>query len=97
MKRSPFAMLLVAACFFGCAKENPGLWGKDKVEAQVKKSLELDEVSLEPRTEGGFSGSGKREKETIQVTVKQDAASSRMEWDAKGDRGFVEQGYYELK
>lgn len=83
--------------FVGCA-ENPGTWPRDKVSSQVKESLELETIELEARDDGGgFRGQGMRDGETIRFTVEQDAASRRIEWDAKGDRGFEETGYYELR
>lgn len=89
-----FSGLLV---FAGCG-ENPGTWGAEKVSTKIAASLELADVSVTPRPEGGFVGSGKRaDGETITFTILQDAEAHRMSWDAKGDRGFVEEGFYELK
>lgn len=89
-------MLVVVCGLVGC-KENPGTWPQDKVSAKISESLELVEVTLTPAT-GGFEGSGKREDgETVTFTITQDPAASKMSWDAKGDRGFIEDGFYELK
>jgi hypothetical protein len=57
----------------------------------------LSGLNLQPRAEGGFTGTGKREEETITVIVTQNPAESRIDWDAKGDRGFVETGFFELR
>lgn len=92
-----FVALLSAVLFVGCSKENPGTWAQDKVADRVSTSLELTGLVLQPRAEGGFSGTGKRVEETITVVVTQKPEESRIEWDAKGDRGFVETGYYELR
>lgn len=93
------AVLLVLSFFLfsGCA-DNPGKWGADKVSAKVSESLELSDVTITASDGGGFTGSGTRsDGETVTFTITQDAEAHRMSWDAKGDRGFVEDGYYELK
>ena len=82
----------------GCSQDNPGTWPRDRVSAKVMESLQMTEVTLSPDPAGGFSGTGKRaDGETLTLTVTQDAATHRISWDAKGDRGFVEDGYFELK
>lgn len=84
-------------CLNGC-RENPGKWPQDKVQSKIMESLELVEATLTPNPAGGFQGSGKRDDgETVSFTITQDPAASRMQWDAKGDRGFIEDGFYELK
>ena len=81
----------------GCG-QNPGTWGAEKVTAKIAASLELSGVAVTPRPEGGFVGSGMRaDGEKIEFTISQDAEAHRMSWDAKGNRGFVEEGFYELK
>jgi hypothetical protein len=81
----------------GC-QDNPGTWQEPKVKVKVMENLELTEATLTPLLEGGFEGSGKRaDGETVTFTITQDADAHRMSWDAKGDRGFVEDGFYELK
>ncbi len=83
--------------FGGCA-DNPGTWPQPKLEAKVKESLELTQIALTAQSEGGYTGTGTRaDGETLNVTVAQDADAHRISWEAKGDRGFVEDGYYELK
>ncbi len=88
---------LTISLLAGCA-ENPGSWGADKVQQQIGKSLELTDVTLNPREEGGFEGSGKRgDGETVSFTITQDPDAHRMSWSAEGDRGLFEDGFYELK
>jgi hypothetical protein len=85
----------ICICQIGCA-DNPGTWPLPKVEAKLTESLQLSDVNMEAAPDGGFTGTGKSaEGETISFSVKQDAAARRISWDAKGDRGFVEEGYYE--
>ncbi|MCA9127363.1 MAG: hypothetical protein KDB22_09760 [Planctomycetales bacterium] len=94
-----YACAAVLGCLLlvvGCA-ENPGKWPKDKVQAKIEEKLELTELTLNPREGGGFEGTGKLGGETVTITITQDPASGRMSWDAKGDRGLVETGFYELK
>tara|TARA_R110002095_G_scaffold213050_1_gene203099 strand:+ start:382 stop:684 length:303 start_codon:yes stop_codon:yes gene_type:complete len=94
--------LLRVACLssvlglMGCA-ENPGTWGDEKVSAKVKESLNLTDVTLTAQTGGGFTGKGMLGEESITFTIQQDPAAHRMSWEAVGDRGFVEEGYYEVK
>lgn len=100
MKSQPgFVLVLLFAFLFfvGCNGENPGTWPQDKVSEKISKSLELSGLTLQPRAEGGFTGTGKRDEETITVIVTQNPAESRIDWDAKGDRGFVETGFFELR
>jgi hypothetical protein len=90
--------LALAILLAGCAADNPGTWSQDKLEAKVMESLELTEIALVPKPEGGYDGTGKRaDGETLTFTLTQDATAHRFSWNAKGDRGFVEEGYYELK
>lgn len=94
-KWSLLTVFALVVCI-GCA-DNPGSWGEDKVKAQIIKSLEMDDLSLTANEEGGFTGTGKRGEETLTVKISQDPEASRLSWDAQGDRGFVEEGYYELE
>lgn len=80
----------------GC-RENAGTWGEDKVKAKIVEKLELTGAQLTP-SDNGFTGEGPRtDGETVTFTITQDPESGRMSWDAKGDRGFFEDGFYELK
>lgn len=91
--------LLVASTsvLVGCKKDNPGLWPVEKIEAKLVERFELTEISLTP-TEGGFTGEGKTsEGETLKLEIKQFPDDSKFTWDAQGDRGLFEDGFYELK
>ncbi|GAB5403365.1 MAG: hypothetical protein Aurels2KO_15960 [Aureliella sp.] len=89
-------LALLCLVLTGC-RENAGTWGEEKVKDKIIEKLELTDATLEP-AESGFTGSGKREDgETVSFTIEQDPETGRMSWDAQGDRGFFEDGYYELK
>jgi len=91
-------LVIIGGLLTGGCRDNPGTWGAEKVAAKITSSLELSDVTVKARPEGGFAGSGKRaDGETITFTIHQDAEAHRLSWDAKGDRGFVEEGFYELK
>lgn len=92
-------LLVVGVMLLPClgCKDNPGLWGEEKVKAQIIKSLEMDDLTLTANEGGGFTGTGMRGEETLTIEITQDAEASRLSWDAKGDRGFIEDGYYELE
>lgn len=85
----------------GCA-DNPGNWPKEKLEEYVKQALidqgvEVTEISLNPE-DGKFTGEAKEVGgETLKLIVTQDAAASKLTWDAKGDRGSFLDGNYQLK
>jgi hypothetical protein len=80
----------------GCG-DNPGKWPVEKVSQKVAESLELSEVSLSA-TERGLEGSGLRaDGETVSLVVTQHPDLGEIRWDAKGDRGFVEEGYFQLR
>ena len=96
-KTAVICLVCSFSCLIGC-RDNPGKWPQPKVQAKIQENLELVEATLTPSPSGGFQGSGKRaDGETVTFTITQDPAASRMQWDAKGDRGFVEDGFYELK
>lgn len=90
-------LLILTFSMTGCRKENPGTWPAEKIEAQLIERFNLSEVSLEKK-EGGFEGSGTAEDgETYTFDIKQFPSESKYTWDAKGDRGTFEDGFYELK
>ena len=80
----------------GCGN-NPGQWGEEQVKAKIIESLEMDDLTLTANDGGGFTGTGKRGEETLTIKIDQDPEASRLSWDAQGDRGFIEEGFYELK
>lgn len=90
------SLVLICIVLAGC-RENAGTWGEEKVKAKITEKLELTDATLQP-ADGGFTGSGTREDgEAVKFTITQDPETGRMSWDAEGDRGFFEDGYYELK
>jgi hypothetical protein len=98
---SPFLGKALVFCLFvalisGC-RDNPGKWPPEKVSTKIAESLELSDVSLSA-VDGKLQGSGVRsDGETVSVTVTQHPESGEIRWDAKGDRGFVEEGYFQLQ
>ena len=63
----------------------------------MAESLELTNVTLSP-TERGLEGSGVRsDGETLTLLVTQHPEQSEIRWDARGDRGFVEEGRFQLR
>ena len=94
--------LLLSLVLVGC-QDNPGTWPKEKLAEHVKDSLnrqglEMSEVTLTEQEGGGYSGVGKvADGEKLQLTVTQDADAHRLTWEAKGDRGSILDGSYELK
>lgn len=87
---------LFVVCCVGC-RDNPGKWSPEKVSAKVAESLELSEFSLS-KSDGKLQGSGIRDDgQTVSVTVTQHPESGEIRWDAKGDRGFFEEGYFQLQ
>lgn len=94
---SKATLLLICILFCGCS-ENPGTWSQDKLHAKITEKLELVDAELQPVEGGGFKGSGTRaDGETVTFTISQDPGAHKMSWEAEGDRGFVEEGFYELK
>lgn len=93
------ARFLVMSAVFsttGC-KDNPAKWPPDRIASKVAESLEISGLKLTP-TANGLEGSGKRsDGETINVTVTLHPDTFEYRYDAKGDRGFVEEGKYLLE
>lgn len=90
-------VMLVCLLLVGCG-DNPGNWPEERVKAKIQEKLELVEVSISERQEGGFEGSGKRaDGETVEFEISQNPDEHQMSWEATGDRGFVEEGFYELR
>jgi hypothetical protein len=45
----------------------------------------------------GFSGTGKAsDGETFSFSIKQDAAAKKLQYTATGDRGTIEEGFFEV-
>ena len=89
-------VLLLAISLSGCGGDNPGSWPVDKVQAQVMKAANLNEIELSPGGSAGvLTGTGKDEGgETFQITVTQNAETKQFDWEAKGDRGSNQEGMY---
>jgi len=88
--------LTVVLGLCGC-KDNPAKWPTDRVASEVAERLELTGLSL-TSTVNGLEGTGQRsDGETVSVIVSLQPETSQFTWEAKGDRGFVEEGYYQLQ
>jgi hypothetical protein len=84
------------AAIAGC-RDNPGKWPLEKVSAKIAESLELSDISLSS-SEGKLQGTGIRpDGEKVKVIVTQLPESYQIQWDAQGDRGFMEEGYFQLQ
>lgn len=89
-------LALLVAGVVGCGVDNPGNWPAEKVSAYLADHFEITDVVLTP-TADGFSGTGKRaDGETLNISVTMVPEKSEFRWDAKGDRGFVEEGDFAL-
>lgn len=96
-----YRMLLVGLLvfsFLGCTPPpNPGTWDQARVETKIKESLELTEISLEPASDGSYTGSGKKATgESYKLTVTQDPKLKRLSWKFDSDRGDVGENFYEF-
>ncbi len=86
---------LVFAAGCGGAISHPGVWTEADAEANIKRKMDLTEVDLAPAA-GGFSGTGKNaDGESFKIAVQQNATTKRLDYDAKGDRGTNEEGFFE--
>ena len=72
----------------GCGpSSHPGTWDEAKVETELTRTLKLESLDLMP-SDGGFQGTGSNsDGQSFEVTVKQDAATKSLTYDAKGNRG----------
>ncbi len=100
---SPKSVVVVALTLViytvGCEeKKHPGNWAAAEVQAKVKQSLNLSELTVTPDPAGGFQGTGKNaEGETFTIKITQDVAAKKLSWDSKGDRGSNEVGHFEFQ
>lgn len=100
---STLAGLLLLSLTLTACRDNPGNWPKEKLAEHVKDSLikqgiEVTDVTLNAKEGGSYEGTGSVVGgESLKLIVKQDPAASRITWEAKGDRGSVLDGSYELK
>ncbi|MBX3420509.1 MAG: hypothetical protein KF752_03025 [Pirellulaceae bacterium] len=103
ISRATCTLLVVCLCgcailaMSGCRQDNPGSWPVERVTAKVAESLGLSDLNLQ-NTERGLEGTGKRaDGELLKLTVTQHPDEHAIRWEATGDRGFVEEGSYQLK
>lgn len=91
-------LVVFAALFSGCnSASHPGTWPANVIQQKLKSKYEFTELTLTPDGEGKFTGTAKsKEGETLKVTIVQDKAAKRLNYDFKGDRGWFEEGLYEL-
>jgi predicted small lipoprotein YifL len=82
-RRLLLAMVLVAAATLaGCGKSPPREYTKAEFEAYVAQKCKLKEVTLEPKGDGKFVGTGvDGDGRTYQVEATQEA--NRISWMAK--------------
>ncbi|MEM9585761.1 MAG: hypothetical protein AAGA03_00650 [Planctomycetota bacterium] len=91
-------LALLALLISGCGpRSHPGNWGLAKVQDELQTKLNLVSIELQEVPGEGFAGSGKHvEGETFTIAVRQDATARRLEYDANGDRGTIEEGHFEM-
>lgn len=93
-----FCMLCTLLTFVGCnASNNPASWTQDTIEQKLQSKYDLVEIKLAPAGDGKYTGTAKSEEgETLKVTVTQDKQTKSLKYDFKGDRGWFEDGTYDL-
>lgn len=92
-----FVLCLASLLSVGCGtRANPGMWSEADIESNIKQKMDLEELDV-VRSADGYTGTGKNyDGETFSLTIKQDAAASKLEYTAVGDRGTNEQGFFEV-
>ena len=92
-----FCLFCAIATFAGCSK-HPGNWTQATIEQKLGSKYGFTEFTLSPAGEGKYTGKAKsKEGETLKVTVTQDEKAKSLKYDFKGDRGWVEDGKYDLE
>jgi hypothetical protein len=91
-------MLCALLTLVGCnASNNPASWTQDTIEQKLQSKYDLVEIKLSPAGDGKYSGTAKsKEGETLKVTITQDKQAKSLKYDFKGDRGWFEDGTYDL-
>ncbi len=86
---------LVLSLAPGCNRGgNPGTWDEAKVEQYMMEKMELESVDLSPSGDG-FEGTGTNTYgETYELKITQQASGKRLDYEATGDRGTNETGFY---
>ncbi|QDV61454.1 hypothetical protein Pan14r_46210 [Crateriforma conspicua] len=89
--------LILAVCLpsVGCQPaNNPGTWDEAKASEYIKEQLSLESVEL-TKTSDGFTGTGTdADGETFELVLTQQPDQNRLEYDATGSRGTMENGFY---
>jgi hypothetical protein len=90
-------MFLSLLAIPGCGGlANPGTWSEAEIEANIKEKMGLESVDVTPSADG-YTGTAKNsEGESFTFTIKQDAASKKLQYTATGDRGTIEEGFFEV-
>jgi hypothetical protein len=97
VKRSLPLWFLTMGLLVGCQSNNPGEWTQAMIEQKLQSKYDFTELKLSPDGKGKYSGVAKsKEGETLKVTISQDPVAKSMKYDFKGDRGWFEDGVYDL-
>ena len=88
---------LIILPLFGCQSNNPGEWPQSQIEKKLQSKYDLLELTLAPDGAGKFSGTAKtKEGETLKISILQDPKNKSLKYDFKGDRGWYEDGKYDI-
>ena len=98
VRYSCVCMLCAVMTFVGCnASNNPANWRQDMIEQKLQSKYRFTELKLSPAGEGRYTGTAtSKEGETLAVTITQDKQAKSLKYDFKGDRGWHEDGIYDL-
>lgn len=91
-------LLCALLTLVGCnTSNNPGGWTQDTIEQKLQSKYSFVELKLSPAGEGKYTGTAKsKEGETLAVTITQNKQAKSLKYDFKGDRGWFEDGTYDL-
>jgi len=90
------SVVVIAGCFLimvsGCASD-PGSMSKSEIEVKLKDKLNLKEVSLKERPEGGYTGTARKEDGTkYTITVTQQKEDRSLWYAVMTDKGELTAG-----
>lgn len=90
-------LALAQLSLVGCGGlANPGEWTETEIEANIKEKMGLEAIDVTPAAEG-YTGTAKNsDGESFEFTIKQDAETKKLQYKATGDRGTVEEGFFEV-
>jgi hypothetical protein len=93
-----FWLLCALVTLVGCnASNNPAGWTQETIEQKLKSKYSFVELKLSPAGEGKYTGTAKsKEGETLAITISQNKEAKSLKYDFKGDRGWFEDGTYDL-